>query len=58
MNETIQFKVDFTFSDYFENTRVIMESPIIGNKLIVDSADVGRMDIVAIWLLASEASEC
>jgi len=51
-------KIEFAFDDFFDNTRIIMDSHVLGDNVNVDSDDIGRMDIVSIWLLSADAKEC
>lgn len=51
-------KIEFAFDDFFDNTRIIMDTHLLGDDVVVDAHDIGRMDIINIWLLSVDAKEC
>ncbi len=56
--EIMTLKMEFAFDNFFENTRIIMDTRLAGDDLVVDSKDFAKMDIIGIWLLAADAKEC
>jgi len=58
MTGMVRFEMELTFNDFFETTRFIMDSPMMGNSIMVDPADVYKIDMAGVLLLVSGGAEC